>query len=77
MISTSAALQITSENFLQSFLSCASDFMFSESSFLFKGGTGKSLSIDFNVLVSIFNVVTMLSLGLPLNPFLIFQSRIS
>ena len=43
--------------------------MCSKSSFLLIVGIGKSLSIDFALLVSLFSVVTILSLGLPLNLF--------
>ena len=69
VVSASAALQTTSQYFLQAFRSCAIDLMCSKSSFLLKVGIGKSLFIDFILLMSLFNVVTILSLGLPLNLF--------
>ena len=66
MISSSAALQTASENFLQSFRPCASDLMLSKSPFLLKGGIGKFLSIDFALLMSLLIVVMIPSLDLPL-----------
>ena len=61
--SASAALQTTSEYFLQASRSCAIDLMCSKSSFLLKVGIGTPLFIDFALLMSWFNVVTVLSLG--------------
>ena len=58
-------------------MSCTNDLMCPNSSFLLKVGIGKSLSIDFALFMSLFNVVTILSLGLPLNLFSDLQSRIS
>ena len=52
VISASAALQTASEYFLKAFLSCAKDLMYSKSSFLLKVNIGKSLSIDFALLIS-------------------------
>ena len=49
-------------------LMCSQSVIVSQSIFL-KGGTVKYLSIDFALLMSLFNVVTKLSLGLPLCPF--------
>ena len=69
VVSASAALQTTSEYFLQAFRSCAIDLLCSKSSFLLKVGIGKSLFIDFALLISLFNVVTIPPLGLPLNLF--------
>ena len=69
VVSASAALQITPEYSLQAFLSCANDLMYLKSSFLLKVDIGKSLLIDFDLLMSLFSVVTILSLGLPLNFF--------
>ena len=66
-VSASAALQITPEYSLQA--SCANDLMYLKSSFLLKVDIGKSLLIDFALLMSLFSVVTILSLGLPLNFF--------
>ena len=67
VVSASAALQTTSKYFLQSVLPCANDHMCSKSSFLLKVGIGKSLLIDSALLMSLFSVVTILSLGLHLN----------
>ena len=69
IVSASAALQITPDCSLQAFLSCANNLMYLKSSFLLKVGIGKSLLIDFALLMSLFSVVTILSLGLPLNFF--------
>ena len=62
VVSASAALQIAPEYSLQAFLSCANDLMCLKSSFLLKVGIGKSLLIDFALLMSLFSVVTILSL---------------
>ena len=56
VVSASAALQTTSEYFLQAFRSCATDLMCSKSSFLLKVGIGKPLFIDFALLMSLFNL---------------------
>ena len=69
VVSASAALQITPKYSLQDFLSCANDLMYLKPSFLLKVDIGKSLLIDFALLMSLFSVVTILSLGLPLNFF--------
>ena len=50
--SASTALQTTSENLLQAF-----DLICTKSSFLFKVGVGRSLFINFALLMSIFNDV--------------------
>lgn len=71
VVSTSAALQAIFEYFLQALRSCAIDLVCSKSSILLKGGMGNSLSINFAVLISLFNVVMIIPLGLPLNRFLI------
>ena len=49
VVSASAALQITSEYFLQAFLSCANDPVCSKSSFLLKVGIGKFLLSPANI----------------------------
>ena len=67
--SASVALQTASENRLQVFRSSAVDLTYTKSSILFKVGIGKSLFIDLALLMSLLNAITVVSLGLPLNPF--------
>ena len=69
VVSASTALQTISEILLQSLRFCAFDLICSKSSFVFKIRISKTLFIDLDLMMSLFNVVTMLSRGLPLNPF--------
>ena len=63
MVSASAALQTISDIFLQAFPFCAINRICSKSSFFFRVGTGKSLLINFALVVSLFNVATIFSRG--------------
>ena len=77
VVSASPALQTTFEIFLQAFRSCAADVICSKSSFLPKVDIGKSLFVNFALVITLFNLVTRVFRGLPLNHFLILRSRIS
>ena len=61
MVSASAALQTISEILLQSLRFCAFDLICSKSSLVFKLRISKSLFIDLDLVMSLFNAVTMLS----------------
>ena len=65
----SASPQTLSEIFFQAFRYCAIDLVCSKSSFLFKVGVGTSLLINLALVVSLFNVVTIVSKGLSLKHF--------
>ena len=69
MVSVSAALQTISEMSLQAVRSCVVDLICSKSSLPLIVGIGNDISIDLALVISLFNVVTIVSRGLPLNPF--------
>ena len=69
MLSVSAALQTISEMFIQAVRSCAVDLICSKYSLLLIVGIGNDRSIDLALVISLFNVVTIVSRGLPLYLF--------
>ena len=68
VVSASAALQTMFEIFLHAAQSCAFDLICSKSSLFLIIGIGNDSSIDLALVMSSFNVVTIVSRGLPLNP---------
>ena len=58
-----------SEMFLEAFWSCDVNRICSKSYFFFIIGTGRSLCIDLALVMSLYNVVAIVSRSLPLNPF--------
>ena len=69
-VSASAALQTMLEMFLHATRSCASNLICSRSSLFLIVGIGNDLVIDLALVISLLNVVTIVSRGLPLNPII-------
>ena len=65
IICVSATLQTTSESLLLAYRSYAIDIACIKYSFLLNVGISKSFFNDFALLISLFNVVTIVSLGQP------------
>ena len=69
VVSASAALQTRFEMSLHAMRSYAFALICSRSSLFLIIGIGNDLFIDLALVISLFNVVTIVSRGLPLNPF--------
>ena len=54
---------------MRNVLSCAVEIICSISSLFLKVGSGNNLFIDLALVISLFNIVTIVSSGLPLNYF--------